>query len=149
VFAVDIPALQHGNDGLIYTCVNAAYLPGKTDPNMFDRSPGLCRSFINDVFLLSRLKWKPPSENSIDFRLVLRFPPSASQPSQPDFQAKPVFLLHVWCGEMRGVPTYELYDDMYVDDAEWEKYATLLLPNYAVLIYHAESKPQVSRLTTA
>jgi mRNA guanylyltransferase len=67
------------------------------------------------------MKWKPPSENSIDFKLVLRFPPSPSQPDKPDFHAKPVFLLHVWCGDERGVPKYEQYDEMYVDDDEWEK----------------------------
>lgn len=33
VFAIDIPALEHDNDGLIYTCVNSPYTPG-TDPNM-------------------------------------------------------------------------------------------------------------------
>ncbi|KAF4614655.1 hypothetical protein D9613_002626 [Agrocybe pediades] len=96
VFAVDIPALQHENDGLIYTCVNTPYTPG-TDRNI--------------------LKWKPPSENSIDFKLVLRFPPSRFNPREPDWHAKPVFLLHVWNGGDR----YEEYDDMYVEDQEWEE----------------------------
>ncbi|OCH93401.1 mRNA capping enzyme [Obba rivulosa] len=100
VFNIDIPQLQHGNDGLIYTCVNTPYSPG-TDQNI--------------------LKWKPPSENSIDFKLLLRFPPSATRPSQPDFHAKPVFELYVWCGDDRGVPKYEPYDVMYVEDEEWER----------------------------
>ncbi|KAJ7030059.1 mRNA capping enzyme [Mycena alexandri] len=47
----------------------------------------------------SDLKCKPPSENSIDFKLVLRFPPLPEDPSHPDSHAKPVFLLHVWCGD--------------------------------------------------
>ncbi|KAF5386963.1 hypothetical protein D9615_001556 [Tricholomella constricta] len=100
VFTVDIPALHHENDGLIYTCVSTPYTPG-TDANI--------------------MKWKPPSENSIDFKLVLRFPPLRTQPDRPDFHAKPVFLLHVWCGDERGVPKYELYDEMYVDNDEWER----------------------------
>ncbi|KAF8163615.1 mRNA capping enzyme [Crassisporium funariophilum] len=100
VFNVDIPALHHGNDGLIYTCVSTPYTPG-TDTNI--------------------LKWKPPSENSIDFKLVLRFPPSRYNSNQPDYHAKPVFLLHVWCGDERGTAKYEQYDDMYVDDEEWEE----------------------------
>ncbi|KAF8077651.1 mRNA capping enzyme [Lyophyllum atratum] len=100
VFAVDIPALHHENDGLIYTCVSTPYTPG-TDTNI--------------------MKWKPPTENSIDFKLVLRFPPLRYQADKPDFHAKPIFLLHVWCGDERGVAKYEQYDEMYVDDEEWEK----------------------------
>ena len=63
------------------------------------------------------MKWKPPSENSIDFKLLLRFPPTPGKPKVPDFQTKPVFELHVWCGDTR----YEFYDIMYVDDDEWER----------------------------
>lgn len=99
IFEKEIPQLQHGNDGLIYTCVSTPYMAG-TDPNI--------------------LKWKPPSENSIDFRLVLRFPPSRESPKDPDYYAKPVFELHVWCGGIR----YELFDTMYVTDEEWERLKT-------------------------
>jgi mRNA guanylyltransferase len=63
------------------------------------------------------MKWKPPSENSIDFRLVLRFPPSHEDPSKPDFFAKPFFALHAWSGGDR----YESYDTLTVDDEEWER----------------------------
>ncbi|EKM55158.1 uncharacterized protein PHACADRAFT_120236 [Phanerochaete carnosa HHB-10118-sp] len=96
IFENEIPQLLHGNDGLIYTCVSTPYMAG-TDPNI--------------------LKWKPPSENSIDFRLVLRFPPSRESPKDPDYFAKPVFELHVWCGGVR----YEFYDVMHVTDGEWER----------------------------
>ena len=67
------------------------------------------------------LKWKPPSENSIDFKLVLRFAPTPGKPKAPDFQTKPVFELHGWGGDDRGVPRYEFYDVMHVDDDEWER----------------------------
>ncbi|KAK2466698.1 hypothetical protein APHAL10511_000956 [Amanita phalloides] len=100
VFTVDIPALQHGTDGLIYTCVNTPYAPG-TDSNI--------------------LKWKPPSENSVDFKLILRFPPLKDNLTKPDFCAKPFFLLYVWCGNERGKPKYEEYDSLHVEDEEWEK----------------------------
>ncbi|KAJ3527211.1 hypothetical protein NM688_g8157 [Phlebia brevispora] len=98
VFEKDIPALLHGNDGLIYTCVNTPYVAG-TDPNI--------------------LKWKPPSENSIDFKLVLRFPPSPEQPTKPDYFTKPIFELHVWCGGRN----YDFWDVLVVTDDEWERYA--------------------------
>ncbi|VDB82912.1 unnamed protein product [Peniophora sp. CBMAI 1063] len=97
VFKVDIPRLQHGNDGLIYTPVATPYVPG-TDKNI--------------------LKWKPPSENSIDFKLVLRFPPTKGpgRRNEPDFHARPIFALHVWAGGSN----YEPYDTMHVTDEEWE-----------------------------
>src|SRR5271170_7331845 len=50
VFAVDIPALQHGNDGLIYTCVNSPYTPG-SDANMCNLSDTVPQSH-SDIYLL-------------------------------------------------------------------------------------------------
>nr|GAT53305.1 mRNA guanylyltransferase [Mycena chlorophos] len=115
VFA-ELPKLKHGSDGLIYTCVNAVYTPA-TDSNI----DGLIYTCVNAVYTPATdsniLKWKPPSENSIDFKLVLRFPPLKNDPSVPDFGAKPVFLLQAWSGSDR----YEQYDSMYVEDAEWER----------------------------
>ncbi|KAI0281354.1 mRNA capping enzyme [Russula aff. rugulosa BPL654] len=95
----DITTQQHGNDGLIYTSVSTPYIPG-TDRNL--------------------LKWKPPSENSIDFKLVLRFPPLPGSSNQPDLHAKPIFALHVWCGGEGTKATYEPWDTMHVIDEEWE-----------------------------
>lgn len=100
VFEVDIPALQHENDGLIYTRESTPYIPG-TDRNI--------------------LKWKPPSENSIDFKLVLKFLPSPTNPSQPDLFAKPVFALYAWLGGEGSKAEYEPYDVMHVTDDEWER----------------------------
>lgn len=68
----------------------------------------------------SSLKWKPPSENSIDFKLELRFPPLPDRPSEPDFTAKPVFQLLVWTGGH----SYEHFDIMQVDDAQWERWVS-------------------------
>ena len=73
-----------------------------------------------------RLKWKPPSENSIDFKLVLRFPPSHSDPSRPEFHAKPFFGLHVYCGDEKGQPKYELYDSLFMEDDEWERWVSIM-----------------------
>ena len=85
VFDEILPNLPHGNDGLIFTNRNTPYHPG-TDPNI--------------------VKWKPPDENSVDFRLYLEFPP-LSPPSSPgstngvipqpafDYTASPTFHLAV------------------------------------------------------
>lgn len=72
------------------------------------------RAYADD---LSRLKWKPPSENSIDFKAELRFPPLPNDPSEPDFYAKPTILLNTWLGGQ----DHEFFDEMEVDDDEWEK----------------------------
>jgi len=105
----------------------ASYTPvGR--PRMFLVQTRICTYVSNGLSNLDclkhsscSLKWKPPSENSIDFKLVLRFPPSTSDPSQPEFHAKPFFGLHVYCGDERGQPKYELYDKLFVEDDEWEK----------------------------
>lgn len=91
-----MPNLQHGSDGLIFTCAEAPYTIG-TDPRI--------------------VKWKPPSENSLDFRLELRFPPDREEPSSPDFTAKPVFLLQMNCGRSAE----KFFDTMIVTDEEWEE----------------------------
>ncbi|KAF8511016.1 mRNA capping enzyme [Hysterangium stoloniferum] len=112
VLREDIPRLQHGNDGLIYTCAESGYVVG-TDERI--------------------LKWKPPSENSIDFRLELRFPPLAANLTQPDMCAKPQFVLNVWLGKDRSGArdakgkqreAYEFFDVMSVDDDEWTRMKT-------------------------
>jgi len=67
------------------------------------------------------LKWKPPSENSIDFKAELRFPPHPHNPNEPDFQAVPTFLLYTWLGKN----DYEFFDEMEMEEEEWERYAGL------------------------
>lgn len=98
----------------------------------------------------SSLKWKPPSENSVDFRLELRFPPSAADPAEPDFFAKPEFLLYTWLGGQ----AYEHFDEMDVDDEEWERSVSHEsgignggLPRSRPLTF-AESRSQVTSLMT-
>ncbi|GJN87483.1 hypothetical protein Rhopal_000432-T1 [Rhodotorula paludigena] len=97
VFRDHVPKLLHGNDGLIFTSAEAPYTPG-TDPKI--------------------LKWKPPSENSIDFVLQLKFPPSAANEREPDFYAKPVFLLLM----NHGHEGSHYYDTMEVSDETWEQW---------------------------
>jgi len=63
------------------------------------------------------LKWKPPSENSIDFKLTLHFPPHPSSSASPDFTEMPIFKLHQWM----GLEDYEFFDYMTVTEEEWEE----------------------------
>merc|ERR1711939_512967 len=98
VFKEHLPRLQHGNDGLIFTGAEAPYTPG-TDQRI--------------------LKWKPPSENSIDFKLELRFPPTERNAEEADFTAKPMFLLMENCGKSQG---HVFFDTMEISDDEWESW---------------------------
>ncbi|KPV76283.1 uncharacterized protein RHOBADRAFT_3134, partial [Rhodotorula graminis WP1] len=95
VFRDHVPKLLHGNDGLIFTSAEAPYTPG-TDQKI--------------------LKWKPPSENSIDFVLQLKFPPKRDNEREADFYAKPVFMLLM----NHGHEGSHYYDTMEVDDETWE-----------------------------
>ena len=72
------------------------------------------------------MKWKPPGENSIDFKLRLRFPGVPPDGKVPDLRAKPFFQLDQYAGgRQQGRLTeeagYEYFDWMDVSDAEWEE----------------------------
>ncbi|PWN96626.1 hypothetical protein FA09DRAFT_343830 [Tilletiopsis washingtonensis] len=100
-----IPRLEHGNDGLIFTCITSGYTCG-TDSKI--------------------IKWKPPYENTIDFKLRLRFPPDLAvdpRGNVPDLSAKPFFALDQFVGRERGSTSdgYEYFDWLHVEDDEWEQ----------------------------
>lgn len=63
------------------------------------------------------LKWKPPSENSIDFLLQLKFPARTDHPNEPDFLAKPMFMLMM----NHGHEGNHYFDIMEVPDDTWEE----------------------------
>lgn len=96
--------LEHASDGLIFTRLNTPYRFG-TD---------------NDI-----LKWKPADENTIDFKLRLRFPPRAgSSSNEADLYAKPFFQLDMYTGRNAAAADrsgYEYFDYADMSDAEWEK----------------------------
>ena len=121
----DIPKLRHGTDGLIYTCAESGYVIG-ADSRLcvfsFLVNHAYAVTIKRDPFL-TRLKWKAPSENSIDFKLELRFPPIPGRPTEPDYAAKPAFILNVYHGDdrQRREARYEYFDVMEVDNNEWEK----------------------------
>ncbi|KAF2715112.1 mRNA capping enzyme, alpha subunit [Pleomassaria siparia CBS 279.74] len=97
-----LPTLRHGNDGLIFTCKNTRYEFG-TDKHI--------------------LKWKPPHENTIDFKLKLgdfpTFDPEDGEEGLiPDYDAKPLrFILLVNHGSNNNQP---FGHDLTVSDQEWE-----------------------------
>jgi mRNA guanylyltransferase len=95
VFNEIIPKLKHGNDGLIFTAVNAPY------------SMGTCKKM---------LKWKPLNENSIDFKVSLLFP-GGSLPGMKNYTAKPRIDLLVWQGE-KG---YKFFDQLGITEEEWHE----------------------------
>lgn len=98
-----LPNLQHGNDGLIFTAVNAEYRFGTDD---------------------KILKWKPADENSVDFRMNLQFPElppderdEDEEGPQYDWYATPQIFLSV----NTGSGGYQRYAEMFIEDDEWEK----------------------------
>lgn len=114
MFREIIPMVKkiHGNDGLIFTCRSTPYRIG-TDEHI--------------------LKWKPPSENTVDFRMRLEFPllePDSEDEADgvvepyPDYDAMPVFHLFV----MLSAGEYRLYGEMHVLPEEWEDLKALRQP---------------------
>ncbi|KAI7907459.1 mRNA-capping enzyme subunit alpha [Cokeromyces recurvatus] len=95
VFNEIIPKLKHGNDGLIFTSVNAPYSMGTCD---------------------KMLKWKPLNENSVDFKVSLTFPGS-NLPGVKDFTEKPRIDLLVW----QGGNDYQFFAELGITDQEWRK----------------------------
>ncbi|KAG0237648.1 Dcp1p-Dcp2p decapping enzyme complex alpha subunit [Actinomortierella wolfii] len=92
-----VPQLKHGSDGLIFTSAVAPYITSTND---------------------KMLKWKPPSENSVDFKLALEFPMNPHQPGTFDYTAKPRFLLRQW----EGGSNYSPFGEMVVSDHQWEQW---------------------------
>ncbi|CAI2175484.1 10466_t:CDS:10 [Funneliformis geosporum] len=85
-----IPSLKHKSDGLIFTSLTSGYSTGTFE---------------------KMLKWKPPNENSIDFKLHFEF-------QSYNENNKPRFCLYKWI--QKDEHTY--FDDMYVTDEEWEQF---------------------------
>lgn len=97
MFKEVLPKLPHGNDGLIFTCRTSPYITG-TDQHI--------------------IKWKPPHENTIDFRLQLGDFPMVEEDGErfQDFDACPQFDLLVYHGNNRN----EFFAPLHITDSEWE-----------------------------
>lgn len=75
-------------------------------------------SICTDLNQTNRLKWKPPSENSIDFLLRLKFPSlSKERPDECDWSQKPWFMLFM----NHGHEGTHYFDTMEVEDDVWEE----------------------------
>jgi mRNA guanylyltransferase len=108
-----LPNLKHGNDGLVFTCRNTEYRHG-TDQNI--------------------LKWKPVTENTIDFRLRLNFPivqpdeidiaEGVTEPYE-DFESVPDAELWTYRGNDRGGEPYQFFEKLYITEDEWETLKSL------------------------
>ncbi|KAJ5088282.1 hypothetical protein N7456_011898 [Penicillium angulare] len=114
MFREIIPQVKqiHGNDGLIFTCRSTPYRIG-TDEHI--------------------LKWKPPSENTIDFRMRLEFPilePDTDDEAEgitepyPDYDAMPIFHLFV----MLNAGEYRPWGEMHMTQTEWEDLKNMHVP---------------------
>lgn len=114
MFREIIPKVKkiHGNDGLIFTCRSTPYKIG-TDEHI--------------------LKWKPPADNTIDFRMRLEFlllEPDSEDESEgvlepfPDYDSMPVFHLFV----LYNSGDYRLFGEMHVTQPEWEGLKALQKP---------------------
>lgn len=114
MFREIIPKVKkiHGNDGLIFTCRSTPYKIG-TDEHI--------------------LKWKPPAENTIDFRMRLEFPllePDTDDEADgivepyPDYDAVPICHLFV----LYNNADYRIFGEMYITASEWESLKALQIP---------------------
>lgn len=114
MFREIIPKVKklHGNDGLIFTCRSTPYKIG-TDEHI--------------------LKWKPPNENTIDFRMRLDFPlvePDSEDEAEgvtepyPDYDAIPTCHLFT----MHNNNVYEPFALMHLEESEWEDLKALQKP---------------------
>ncbi|KAL2355777.1 mRNA capping enzyme alpha subunit [Cryomyces antarcticus] len=95
-----LPNLPHGNDGLVFTCKDTPYMFG-TDQHI--------------------LKWKPPHENTVDFKLQMgNFPMFDPQDGEqgliPDYHAMPSFELLVHYERNHD----RFFAHLYVTEDEWE-----------------------------
>lgn len=99
---------EHLSDGLIFTSVPDPYVYG-TDPHI--------------------MKWKPASENSVDFAIRLDFLHSDDPTVDTDYYTKPQVTLLVWEGK-----TERDYGSLYISDDEWDAWRALEEPlNYRIV----------------